>query len=127
MNAYAERVRVDGGDLDQHPTLFDVGEHAGESQTPRGVCRRIGLNWLAAEELHRSGHLSFDPNKVDTLNTAQEAELVFLGCLTAAGCGAAMLELLLAGLRKPYAYRISACTTTGGSARGGSCRTRRTP
>ncbi|MBI4326847.1 MAG: hypothetical protein HY674_16525 [Chloroflexi bacterium] len=73
--------------------------------TPREFCERMGLNWLAACQLHADGWLSFDPRSVGTLNEAQEAELQFVGPLVAAGCDAELLARLLHGLRRPYQYR----------------------
>jgi len=72
---------------------------------PRELCERLGLNWLAACQLHADGWLSFDPRKVATLNEAQEAELQLVGPLVAAGCDADLLACLLHGLRRPYQYR----------------------
>jgi hypothetical protein len=74
-------------------------------RTPREVCERMGLNWLAACQLHAGGWLSFDPRNVVTLNEAQEAELQLVGPLVAAGCDAEFLARLLHGLRRPYQYR----------------------
>ena len=76
-------------------------------RTPREVCGRTGLNWLAACQLHADGWLSFDPRSVGTLNEAQEAELELVGPLVAAGCDAELLARLLHGLRRPYQYRAS--------------------
>jgi hypothetical protein len=73
--------------------------------TPRQVCERIGLNWLAACQLHAAGWLSFDPRRVNRLDEAQEAELQLVGSLVVAGCDAEMLSRLLHGLRRPYQYR----------------------
>ena len=57
--------------------------------------------------LFENGWLSFDPSCVDLLNPAQEAELRFLGGLVVGGCEESMLRHLLAGLFKPYAYRLN--------------------
>ena len=73
--------------------------------TPREVCARMGLNWLAACQLHGGGWLSFDPRGIVALNEAQEAELQLVGPLVAAGCDAELLARLLHGLRRPYRYR----------------------
>lgn len=73
--------------------------------TPREFCERMGLNWLAACQLHADGWLSFDPRSVATLNEAQEAELQLVGPLVVAGCDREMLARLLHGLRRPYQYR----------------------
>jgi hypothetical protein len=72
---------------------------------PREFCERIGLNWLAARQLHADVWVSFDPLSVATLNEAQEAELQLVGSLVAAGCDAELLARLLHGLRRPYQYR----------------------
>jgi len=74
-------------------------------RTPREVCGHIGLNWLAACQLHADGWLSFDPRSMATLNEAQEAELQVVGPLVAAGCDTELLARLLHGLRRPYQYR----------------------
>ena len=73
---------------------------------PREVCNRIGLNWLAALKLHEAGWLSFDPQRFDQLEENQESELVFVGSLVAGGCDESMLKQMLAGLEKPYQYRL---------------------
>jgi hypothetical protein len=72
---------------------------------PRELCERLGLNWLAACQLHADGWLSFDPRNVVALNEAQEAEMQVVGPLVAAGCDAELLARLLHGLRRPYQYR----------------------
>jgi hypothetical protein len=74
-------------------------------RTPRDVCEQVGLNWLAACQLHTAGWLSFDPRGVSTVNEAQEAELQLVGPLVAAGCDGELLARLLHGLRRPYQYR----------------------
>ncbi len=73
--------------------------------SPADVLERIGLSWLAADELYAGGWLSFDPRRLATLDEAQEAELAFMGSLAAAGCDRSMLARLLHGLRRPYQYR----------------------
>jgi len=107
MNGDVEeaRVRADAGGED-HPTLFPLAEIAAPRRAPQEVCRGIGLNWLAAVELFEKGWLSFDPGEVSKLSPPQAAELSFLGALIAAGCDRNLLGQLLAGLRKPYAYRM---------------------
>ncbi len=75
---------------------------------PRELCERLGLNWLAACQLHANGWLSFDPRSLVALNEAQEAELQLVGPLVAAGCDAELLARLLSGLRRPYQYRPGA-------------------
>ena len=74
--------------------------------TARDVCRGMGLNWLTLLQLHKYGFLSFNPSTVGNLNTAQEAELKFLGSLIIAGCNKKMLKQLTRYLRKPYQYRL---------------------
>ena len=74
-------------------------------RTPREVCDTLNLNWWAAAKLHQDGWLSFDPHTLTQLEENQEAELLLVGSLVAAGCDSAMLERLLHGLRKPYHYR----------------------
>jgi len=56
--------------------------------------------------LHKNGFLSFNPATAGNLNTAQEAELKFLGSLIIAGCNKKMLIQLTRYLRKPYQYRL---------------------
>ena len=72
---------------------------------PRELCGRMGLNWLAACQLHAHGWLSFDPRSLVTLDEAQEAELQLVGPLVVAGCDEEVLARLLHGLRRPYQYR----------------------
>lgn len=74
-------------------------------QTPREVCERIGINWLAACQIHAGGWLSFDPRSVTSLNEAQEAELHLIGPLVVAGCDPELIARLLHGLSRPYQYR----------------------
>ena len=52
----------------------------------RDICQRIGLNWLSALWLYKQEFLSFNPAIVESLDEAQEAELIFLGSLVIAGC-----------------------------------------
>ena len=101
-----EQARVVKGSEKGQRTLFPLDEYSTHRRSPRDVADRIGLNWLAVEELHRDGWLSFDPRKVPRLNAPQEAELRFVGSLVAAGCDEGMLGKLLSGLSKPYAYRL---------------------
>jgi|GEM_PF-394316 len=70
----------------------------------RDVVDTIGLEWGAAVRLHDDGLLTFDPNRVTTLDQAMEDELWFLGSLVAAGCDPLMLKRLLDGLARPYRY-----------------------
>ncbi|MDA0578054.1 MAG: hypothetical protein O3B24_08145 [Verrucomicrobia bacterium] len=73
---------------------------------PQSLCQHVGLNWMTALDLHRRALLSFDPRNVTVLTRSQEAELRFLGRLSAAGCCPSVLTTLLNGLEKPYAYNI---------------------
>lgn len=72
---------------------------------PREVCERIGLQWWAAVGLAADGYLSYDPSKSERLDSAQEAELLFVGSIAATDCERRMLDGLLAGLEKPYCFR----------------------
>src|SRR5438552_1697857 len=75
--------------------------------SPRALCESIGLNWWAALKLHEAGWLSFNPADNVRLDEAQEAELRFVGSLVMAGCDHGMLNALLSGLSKPYAYQAN--------------------
>lgn len=100
-----ERARVsDTGDTS--PTLFSADEMTRQSSTARDLCPRIDLNWYAASKLHEDGLLSFRPTPEAALTAGEEAELRFVGTLVAAGCDGPLMRRLLAGLRKPYRYRI---------------------
>lgn len=101
------RARVHGDGEDRHPSLFPQSQWFHEARSPQTVCRGLGLNWLAARKLHERGWLSFDPHEIRQMGPAQEAELTFLGALVVAGCDDGVLESLLAGLPKPYAYRLN--------------------
>lgn len=72
---------------------------------PKEVCKEIGLQWWAALRLARDGYLSYDPEAIERLDEAQEAELAFVGSIAATDCDRRMLDYLLAGLEKPYCYR----------------------
>jgi hypothetical protein len=98
------RVSVEVGE--PHPTLFPVSAYPAPLLSTRDACKAAGLNWLAAQKLHETGWLSFDPAAVPELTPPQQAELRFLGALVAAGCDEGQLRQMLAGLRKPYAYRV---------------------
>jgi hypothetical protein len=106
MQEEIDRARVEDGLEGVHGTLFPLDDYSHAPVAPADVCRRIGLNWVAALRLHDKGWLSFNPKEVSALTTAQQAELRFLGILVVAGCDEALLPELLRGLRKPYAYRI---------------------
>jgi hypothetical protein len=100
-----ERARVHD-DPARRATLFPMAGIAGGPVPPTAMCERIGLNWQAAVWLHEKGWLSFDPQTETEMSPSQEAELKFLGILVAAGCGEAMLTVMLRDLPKPYAYAI---------------------
>ncbi len=92
MSTDVERVRVQKGQFFLFPT------------TARDVCRILELNWRSALQLHENGFLSFNPETAGNLDSAQVAELKFLGSLVIAGCNKSMLERLTRYLRKPYQY-----------------------
>ena len=85
---------------------FTRGQGSLFPYTAGDVCRGMGLNWLAALQLHKDGFLSFNPVTAGNLDSAQEAELKFLGSLLLAGCNKKMLKQLTRYLRKPYQYRL---------------------
>lgn len=107
MKSDIEQARVPADIEEQHPTLFPLSEFSEPPMSPEVVCDRVGLNWMSALSLHRSGWLSFNPKSVGELKPSQKAELTFLGSLVAGGCDGSLLKRLLSGLQKPYAYRIS--------------------
>jgi hypothetical protein len=74
--------------------------------SPRSLCDELGLNWQAAMRLQEEGWLSFSLEDLWQLDEAQEAELRFVIALVLAGCDRSMLGVLLAGLRRPYAYDL---------------------
>ena len=74
-------------------------------RTPGELCENLNLNWSAAADLFREGWLSFNPHDTPYLEDHQEAELLLVGSMVAAGCDSTMLQRLLHGLRKPYRYR----------------------
>jgi hypothetical protein len=106
MDPDVERARVPADDGSPHPTLFPLSDYSPPPRSARAVCKEVGLNWLAAVQLHEAGWLSFNPKEVTELNAAQEAELAFLGTLVAGGCDEILLPEVLSTLRKPYAYRM---------------------
>ncbi len=73
---------------------------------PRTLCEQIGLSWWSALKLYEDGWLSFSPENTVGLDEAQETELRFLGALVIAGCDRRMMQALLGGLSKPYAYDL---------------------
>lgn len=74
---------------------------------PRELSQAIGLDWWAAKKLFDDGWLSFNPEQEMIVDEGMESEFLFLGSLVSAGCDPDMLAHLLAGLAKPYRYRIS--------------------
>ena len=106
MRGNIEEARVVSSSEQGQRTLFSLEEYSTHRRSPRDIAEKIGVNWLAIQELYREGWLSFDPQSVPLLNLPQEAELRFLGSLVATGCDEGMLHKLLSGLRKPYAYRL---------------------
>lgn len=93
MDNDVELARVGKGQL----SLFPL--------SARNVCRSMGLNWLTAIQLYKDGFLSFNPVTAKNMDSAQEAELKFLGSLIIAGCNKEMLQKLVRYLKKPYRYR----------------------
>ena len=106
MNSGVESARVHPDKPEAETTLFQLSDFSRPPISPRTLCDEIKLNWLAAMRLSENGWLSFDPATVGELNPAQEAELRFLGGLVTGGCEESMMRYLLAGLAKPYAYRL---------------------
>lgn len=106
MNSGVESARVHPDKPEAESTLFQLSDFSRPPLSPRQLCDDIKLNWLAAMRLFESGWLSFDPAATPTMNPAQKAELGFLGGLVVGGCEESMLGHLLAGLVKPYAYRL---------------------
>jgi hypothetical protein len=106
MDSRLEKARVPTEKHGDQSTLFPLSDFSRPPLSPRDLCDKIGLNWLSAVNLFQGGSLSFDPRSVEKLSAAQEAELRLLGRLVAAGCDESMLKKMLAGLDKPYAYRL---------------------
>lgn len=106
MDTYVEIARVHPDGREGQSTLFPLTDYTRKPRSPAELCASMKLNWMSAQTLFQEGWLSFDPADVRELNPAQEAELLFLGRLVAAGCHAPLMNHLLAGLRKPYAYRL---------------------
>src|SRR5262245_35315936 len=69
--ATVQELRLLIGNTSDRATIEQLAEGHGS----REVCERMGLNWLAACQIHADDWLSFDPRSVTTLNEAQEAEL----------------------------------------------------
>jgi hypothetical protein len=89
---------------DRLPRVFDSGQLSLFPAAPREVCKKLGLAWWAAVQLHQEELISFDPEKVEKLNEPQLAELSFVGSLVAANCPPELLHDLLSSLTKPYCY-----------------------
>jgi len=106
VNNDVECARVSVETNGAESTLFPLHVFSTPPRSPRELCSDLGLNWLAAIKLYEDGWLSFDPATLRKLDAAHEAELRFLGKLVVAGCDENLLTRILAGLRKPYAYRI---------------------
>ena len=106
MNSHVENAKVRPDGQDSQSTLFPLSPFSRQPISPRALCDLIKLNWMAAVRLFENGWLSFDPAAISELNPAQEAELRFLGGLVVGGCEESMMRHLLAGLNKPYAYRL---------------------
>lgn len=68
------------------------------------LAAEMQLEWPRARSLWSAGLLSFDPDGVRAIDEAQEGEFTFVGSLAAAGLPHDVLESMLRGLRKPYAY-----------------------
>lgn len=106
MDSRVESVKVRPDSQESQSTLFPLSDFSRRPVSPRELCSRIKLNWLAAVRLFDNGWLSFDPSLTLELNPVQEAELRFLGGLVAGGCEENLVRHLLTGLTKPYAYRL---------------------
>jgi hypothetical protein len=106
MVSRVESARVHTESQEAQSTLFPLTPFSCKPASSRELCSLINLNWLAAVKLYEGGWLSFDPAIEGDLNPAQEAELNFLGRLVVAGCDESLLRQLLAGLERPYAYRL---------------------
>jgi hypothetical protein len=106
MSGNVENARVASGSQESQSTLFPLSDFSCPPVSPRALCARINLNWMMAERLYENGWLSFDPCTVTELTPPQNAELCFLGGLIVGGCEESMLRHLLAGLVKPYSYRL---------------------
>jgi len=106
MDSHVESARVHADSQESQSTLFPLSPFSRKPTSPREFCVRVNLNWMAALRLFENGWLSFDPASVQELNPAQEAELSFLGRLVSGGCEESLLKQMVAGLTKPYAYRL---------------------
>lgn len=106
MNSGVESARITPEGQEEQSTLFALSDFSRVPVSPRELCARINLNWMAAMRLFENHLLSFDPSAAIEVNRTQEAELRFLGGLIAGGCDESLLRHLLDGLAKPYAYRL---------------------
>ncbi len=86
------------------PRVFDSGQLSLFPAAPRELCKRLGLPWWAAIQLHKEDLISFDPENTGELTEPQMAELSFVGSLVAANCPPELLHDLLSNLTKPYCY-----------------------
>ena len=94
MDTDVERARVRKGQLSLFP------------YTARDVCRGMDLTLSAALQLYKNGFLSFNPVTAGNLDSAQAAEIKFLGSLIIAGCSKRMLKHLIRYLSRPYQYQL---------------------
>jgi hypothetical protein len=106
MDSRVESAKVQRDSQEAQTTLFPMSDFSHRPVSPRALCAGIDLNWMSAVRLFENGWLSFDPATVLALNPSQEAELRFLGGLVVGGCEENLLRHLLAGLIKPYSYRL---------------------
>jgi len=56
---------------------------------------------------HKSGYLSFDPNKKNEFTEAEFQEFRFIATLFKSGLALSSIDKILEGLKKPYSYDIS--------------------
>ena len=77
------------------------------SENVNDICRLLGLNWIAVDQLTKAHLLSFQPEPDTELTEQQVRELIFLGQMVANGCDIRMLKLLLQSLQAPFAYSHS--------------------
>jgi len=89
---------------DQLPRVYDSGQLALFPTVPRELCKRLGLAWWSAIQLHKEDLISFNPEEIEHLDEPQMAELSFVGSFVVANCPPEVLYDLLAPLTKPYCY-----------------------
>ncbi|WP_298038149.1 hypothetical protein [uncultured Desulfuromonas sp.] len=77
-------------------TLFPISLHT--------KCQEVDLSLWTVEQLYKEGFLSFNPDKKESLEEWECAELDFLGPLINAGVDDDLLKHLLKGLAKPYRF-----------------------